>query len=1075
MKRNAILLSLLTALFLLPGKAVGQTTSSDGKLVYNFPFAPSEGLVNRTEKEYRKEVCLNGYWDFQPVALPGSYVQGKGIAPELPLPKEGAWSKTRIKIPSPWNINSFANRDVEGPDHRNYPSYPKEWEQVKMAWMKKMITIPADWDGQQIKLYFEAVSGYTEIYINKEKVGENFDIFLPFSVDITDKVNAGETAEVWVGVRSQSLFENNSTIGRRIVPAGSMWGYHIAGIWQDVYLLALPKVHVEDVYVKPLVSQNMLELEVTVQNNTEKKADLQLQGKINEWVNLAGTDVNSAPVPAWKLGQEALKVAPVKVAIPANASSKVVLQVPVSGELNYWTPEQPNLYAVLLSLQAKKETLDMKYERFGWREWTLQGTTQYLNGKPYQLRGDSWHFMGIPQMTRRYAWAWFTVIKGMNANAVRPHAQIYPRFYMDVADEMGICVLNETANWASDGGPKLDSELFWEASKEHLKRFVLRDRNHASVFGWSISNENKPVILHVYNRPELMPQQKKAWEDWRDIVRANDPTRPWISADGEDDGDGILPVTVGHYGDMNSMKHWVGIGKPWGIGEHSMAYYGTPEQVAKYNGERAYESQLGRMEGLANECYHLLANQRNMGASYSTVFNMAWYALKPLPLGKKDMTTQPDISKDGVFFTEYKEGVPGVQPERVGPYCTTFNPGYDPNLPLYDPWPMYDAMRAANAPGHPAWSAYADIDKKQYEAPTATPAEKYKEVIFIGGDDSKLKGILDAQGVKFAAKITAPARMIYIVDGTYTLSVAEKKSMLANIAKGADVWIWGLTPQTVNVYNEILPLPVALDNLKRSSFLPVQKSWIRGLNNSDFYFCELQRADASEYSLTGALVEEGEVLLNACKTDWRAWNKRPEELKTASTVRSEYECTAATPVFVKYRKDASCFYISTLKEFTNSEKGYNTLGVILKNAGIDCNEIEVKSNEVFFLRDNQLIFPVVTKDRLVKKADGWALDIYVFSPRPLDDLLIEPNMPKLTLVVKAKECQLAINDKAYTAASQNRHEATYKELPLLQGWNKISIKIGERDKNEFSGNFRCDNRNEFLSSLKVMFINPEAK
>ena len=659
MKRNAILLSLLTALFLLPGKAVGQTTSSDGKLVYNFPFAPSEGLVNRTEKEYRKEVCLNGYWDFQPVALPGSYVQGKGIAPELPLPKEGAWSKTRIKIPSPWNINSFANRDVEGPDHRNYPSYPKEWEQVKMAWMKKTITIPADWDGQQIKLYFEAISGYTEIYINKEKVGENFDIFLPFSVDITDKVNAGETAEVWVGVRSQSLFENNSTIGRRIVPAGSMWGYHIAGIWQDVYLLALPKVHVEDVYVKPLVSKNMLELEVTVQNNTEKKVDLQIQGKINEWVNLAGTDINSAPVPAWELGQEALKVAPVKVAIPANASSKVVLQVPVSGELNYWTPEQPNLYAVLLSLQAKKETLDMKYERFGWREWTLQGTTQYLNGKPYQLRGDSWHFMGIPQMTRRYAWAWFTAIKGMNANAVRPHAQIYPRFYMDVADEMGICVLNETANWASDGGPKLDSELFWEASKEHLKRFVLRDRNHASVFGWSISNENKPVILHVYNRPELMPQQKKAWEDWRDIVRANDPTRPWISADGEDDGDGILPVTVGHYGDMNSMKHWVGIGKPWGIGEHSMAYYGTPEQVAKYNGERAYESQLGRMEGLANECYHLLANQRNMGASYSTVFNMAWYALKPLPLGKKDMTTQPDISKDGVFFTEYKEGVPG--------------------------------------------------------------------------------------------------------------------------------------------------------------------------------------------------------------------------------------------------------------------------------------------------------------------------------------------------------------------------------------------------------------------------------
>ena len=68
-----------------------------------------------------------------------------------------------------------------------------------------------------------------------------------------------------------------------------------------------------------------------------------------------------------------------------------------------------------------------------------------------------------------------------------------------------------------------------------------------------------------------MPVQKKAGEEWRDIVHQDDPTRPGISADGEDDGDGILPVTVGHYGDINSMKRWIEIGKPWGIGEHSMA------------------------------------------------------------------------------------------------------------------------------------------------------------------------------------------------------------------------------------------------------------------------------------------------------------------------------------------------------------------------------------------------------------------------------------------------------------------------------------------------------------------------
>ncbi len=1075
-KRLSTMWVLLAGLSLWPGTMNAQNGPGDKRLVYDFAFAPSEGLVNTMEKEYRKEICLNGFWDFQPVAVPSSYVPGSGMAPELPLPAENEWSRTRIKIPSPWNINDFANRNLEGPDHRNYPSYPKEWEQVKMAWMKKRVTIPADWTHRQVKLHFEAVAGFTEVYVNKKKVGENFDLFLPFSVDITEYVSPGETAEVWVGVRSQGLFEDKSTIGRRIVPAGSMWGYHIAGIWQDVYLLGLPQVHIEDVYVKPLVSQNKLELEVTVQNNTARKAEMQLQGTVREWINLAGTDVNSAPVPAWELGLEALQVAPVKVSVDANTSAKFTLQVPVSADqLKYWTPEHPNLYAVLLSAQAKKQTIDTKYERFGWREWTLQGTVQCLNGQPYALRGDSWHFMGIPQMTRRYAWAWYTAIKGMNGNAVRPHAQVYPRLYLDMADEMGICVLNETANWASDGGPKLDSDRFWEESKLHLKRFVLRDRNHASVFGWSVSNENKPVILHVYNKPELMPAQKKAWEEWRDIVRQNDPTRPWISADGEDDGDGLLPVTVGHYGDMSSMQKWGGIGKPWGIGEHSMAYYGTPEQVSKYNGERAYDSQEGRMEGLANECYHLLANQRSMGASYSTVFNMVWYALKPLPLGKRDKSQAPSLTDDGIFFTGYKEGVPGVQPERVGPYCTTFNPGYDPSLPLFEPWPLYEAMRAANAPGQAAWSPYADVNKVQYNAPEAISASLYKEVVFVGEENSKLKQILDGQGVQFAVEVTEPARVLYIIDGSRLLSAAEKKTLLQHIARGADVWIWGLVPETVQGYNEILPQPVALDHLKRSSFIPVQKSWIRGLNNSDFYFCELQRADAARYSLTGTLVDEGEVLLNACRTDWRLWNKRPEEIKTAGVLRSEYECTAATPVFVRYQQDASAFYISTLTEFANSEKGYNTLSAILKHAGITCKKIQADVNEVFFLRDGQLTFPVTVKDKLVKDGDGWALNLYVFSPRPLDDLLIEPNMPKLTLQMRTSACTLSINGKLYAAAGQNRHEVTYKELPLLQGWNKLTIRIDTDNRNDFGGFFRCDNREDFLPLLKVSLTDSGVK
>lgn len=889
--------------------------------VFAHPFAPSEGFVNRLEKEHRQEICLNGRWQFQAMPVPDDWEYGKGNPPELSMPSPEGWDKNLIRIPSPWNVNSFAEHNLEGPDHRDFPSYPKSWDKVRMAWMRKTVTVPQDWTGQRLVLHFEAVAGFAEVYVNGHKEAENFDSFLPFEADITDVTEPGKEAEILVGVRGTSLFDDNSTIGRRVIPAGSMWGTHICGIWQDVCLMALPQVRVVDVFVKPLVSKKTLEVEVTLRNDTGKDAKVSVGGDVKEWVNMAAKDMLGAPVPAWRLGQQAMSVGTVQTTVSAGGESVVTLTAPVEdGMLDYWSPEHPSLYALLLSVKSGKKEIDLKYERFGWREWTLVGDKQCLNGEYYPLRGDSWHFMGIPQMTRRYAWAWYTAIKDMNANAVRLHAQVYPRFYMDLADEMGICVLDETANWASDGGPKLDSDKFWEASKDHLRRLVLRDRNYPGVFGWSISNENKPVILYVHKRPDLMSGQIQAWKDWKEIVMRTDPTRPWISSDGEDDGEGILPVTVGHYGDASSLEHWKSIGKPWGIGEHSMAYYGTPKEVSKYNGARAYESAEGRMEGLANECWHLLADQRRAGASYSTVFNMVWYALKPLPLGMKDISVAPSLEKDGIFFGEYVEGQPGVQPERLGPYSTTFNPGYDPSLPLYEPWPLFDAMRAANAPDGPAWSPWEDVTKVEGTAATMADDE-YESVVFVGRPDSDLKKILDAQGVRFSETQTKKSfkksvRTIVIVDASEAQNFTPEA--------GADVWLFGLTPG-------FGPLDcVEAVPFRRSSYIPENRSWTRGMTAKDFYFCESQNFDASEWSLSGKAVDEGEVLLRACRADWRKWNRRAEDMKTAALLRSEREAPKADAVFVKYGN----LFISALKDFTSSPEGFSALSRMLDNAGI---------------------------------------------------------------------------------------------------------------------------------------------
>jgi beta-galactosidase len=162
--------------------------------------------------------------------------------------------------------------------------------------------------------------------------------------------------------------------------------------------------------------------------------------------------------------------------------------------------------------------------------------------------------------------------------------------------------------------------------------------------------------------------------------------------------------------------------------------------------------------------------------------------------------------------------------------------------------------------------------------------------------------------------------------------------------------------------------------------------------------------------------------------------------------------------------------VSALTEFVHSEKGFNTLAGILKNAGILCTKREADMNDAFFLRDGRIHFPASTRDKFVPDDKGHTLDIRIFSPRPLDDLLIEPNLPKLALYADCRESALYINDEEFKAAHRTNRNSTYNELPLRQGWNKLTLKIGKGDKGSFTASFGCDNNSEFLPNVKISFV-----
>ncbi|MEI7729075.1 MAG: sugar-binding domain-containing protein [Verrucomicrobiota bacterium] len=490
-------------------------------------FAPADGWVKPVEQPYRRELCLNGSWQFQPVALPLGFKRDTGEPPGLSAPTPGGWDSTRIKIPSPWNVNTWGGRRTagEGTEHPYdpgalyFPSYPAAWDGVEMGWLRRSFRVPADWGDRRLVLRFEAVAGECQVLVNGQVAGTHFDKYLPFELDITRLVKRAEENELLVGVRAHALFNLRSARYPKMrapYPCGSETE-RLTGIWQDVFLLGLPSVRVDEVFVKPLVDQDSLELEVTLRNASDRAQEVTVSGEIAPWQNLAGKDILSAPEPKWKLGGAAMTLPAIARSLPPGARTTLTLREKAGGRLQTWSPAAPNLYAAVLSVVQGGQTLDRQSTRFGWRQFKLSGNSLLLNGRPLQLVGDLLHPFGPYTLSRRYVWAWYQMIKDFGGNAVRPHAQIHPRHYLELADEMGLVVLDETALFGSSIQLNFEAPVAWQRFAEHYDGLVLRDRNHPSVVGWSFGNELFASSISTRFPGRIRIVGMRNWRSWAHV------------------------------------------------------------------------------------------------------------------------------------------------------------------------------------------------------------------------------------------------------------------------------------------------------------------------------------------------------------------------------------------------------------------------------------------------------------------------------------------------------------------------------------------------------------------------------
>lgn len=1080
---------------------------SNKKKYCELVFSPEEGMLHNTEQEFRNEICLNGRWEFQGIDLPKDY-QKRNQPLELTKYNDKNWDEIKIKIPSPWDVNNFtAQCNKPGGDFLNFPSYPEKWKDFKMAWHKKMISIPEEWDENEIFLHFEAICGYAEVYINEKKIGQHFDLSLPASFNITKEVLPGKNYDLYVGIRDANLFNIEGKLGDKTYPTGSFWSMNIKGIWQDVYLLSYPKVHIKDVFVQPDVKNNFLIIETTIKNTLNKDITLFVDGLVKPVISKAYDDddiIDITPQHNLNSGIK-LEFSRETLEISANTEIKYILKKEVNNQIKLWNPEDPNLYAIILSLYIENNKIDTKYQRFGWRQFLIENENLTLNGKKIQILGDSWHFMGIPQLTRRYAFAWYKAIKDAGGNGVRLHAMPFPRFYLEVADEIGICILDETAIWASQGSFNYEEDITWKKFEDHLRALIFRDRNYPSVMGWSIENEIRMALREHSSSEDFINNMKEKITRMFNITKELDPTRDWISGDGSLDWEGILPTYVLHYGRPKGISGYKRTKKlkkkPCGVGECTIAYFGTPIHASKFIGDKAFFSIYNRMCAVALETYNDLKEQIKADFSYCSVFNLAWYGLKPLPFGHQNVAEKPDIDS-GIYFKDYVENKPGIQPERLGPYSSTFNPGYDKNLPLYDPWPMFDAIRSA-------------FQKEEFKAPIEKSKRKPEPIVisnplepFYIGDENIFFEDLVNIGCIFSKDDSSSIKIIDMssADNKYLANIkneienqSNKKYLFFNIDKKHQIPL-----------SNLLKIDIKISESEASSLVYNSENIIsKYFNLSELYFSELEESLIQKYSVSFKSISEDNILMESCSCDWTYWNTVQEETKTGALFRTEKEGKKGPALVKTFINENEIILSTVLFKPALDIKRKNFLEKFLQVFGVKIDENRSKGVKIAFQNNiltNLLVAgyfkysdvnDALNNEELLSKLDnlpntqssakdetfnfkelklegnsekGFILvSFYLDSIRRIDDLLTEPNVPELNLNLNT-DCiyKLYLNNKEISSNSEFKafDLEQRNRLLLKKGKNYIVIKLINNQKDFKLKAILTSNNAKYLKSLK---------
>jgi len=433
-----------------------------------YPYATPQSALEGDRDASLWYLPLNGIWKLALLESP------EAVPPDFVLEEFETAHWADLPVPSNWTMHGFGK-----PHYTNwqmpFPQFPSDVpEQNPTGLYRRSFNVPLEWTGRRTVLHVGGAESVLYVWLNGQLIGMSKDSRLPSEFDLTPFLRPdGENLLALCVVKwSDASFVEDQ----------DQWW--MGGVHREVYLYSTAHTHLQDAFVRAEPDQSLevgsLKVQVTVGLEdpvAQKAEDFRLELRVYDG---SGREAFPGPIPPL----------PFKWGIPrGQVLFETTLERP-----HLWSAETPHRYTAVLSLFDGETLLDCTSSKFGFKRVEVRDRQLLLNGQAVRIHGVNRHDhddLHGKALSREHMRRDALLMKQFNINAVR--CSHYPNdpYWLELCDELGLYVIDEADVESHDFMHELCQDTRYAAAfLERAIRMVERDKNHPSIFAWSLGNES---------------------------------------------------------------------------------------------------------------------------------------------------------------------------------------------------------------------------------------------------------------------------------------------------------------------------------------------------------------------------------------------------------------------------------------------------------------------------------------------------------------------------------------------------------------------------------------------------------